>query len=93
MSIKTGSGSVVTTTRVSSSFVRPPGFQFPVGLGFLGTDTSNVVTSFIGTGTWVAPPSVTSVDYLVVGGGGGSNGGQGGLGDAAGSGGGATPGS
>ena len=77
MSIKTGSGSVVTTTRVSSSFVRPPGFQFPVGLGFLGTDTNNVVTSFIGTGTWVAPPGATEVEYLVVAGGGGGRGGGG----------------
>ena len=33
--------------------------------------TFTVVQTFTGTGTWTAPTGVTSVDYLVVGGGGG----------------------
>ena len=56
--------------RLGAQNFRPPGFQFPVGLTFLGTDTNNVVTSFIGTGTWVAPPGATEVEYLVIAGGG-----------------------
>ena len=80
MSIKTGGGVAITSTRVSSSSVRPPGYQYPTGLTFLGSGTGNVVDSFTSTSTWVAPTGVTSIDYLVIagGGGGGSSGGNGG---------------
>ena len=55
----------------SATSFRPRGFQYPVGLTFLGSGTGNVIASFANTGTWVAPTGVTEVDYLVVAGGGG----------------------
>ena len=55
----------------SATSFRPRGFQYPVGLTFLGSGTGNVIASFADTGTWVCPTGVTEVEYLVVAGGGG----------------------
>ena len=70
MAIRTGGGTVVTSTRVSSATARPAGYGFPVGLTFLGTATNNVVVQIANSVTWVCPAGVTSVDYLVIAGGG-----------------------
>jgi hypothetical protein len=37
----------------SATSFRPRGFQYPVGLTFLGSGTGNVIASFANTGAWV----------------------------------------
>jgi hypothetical protein len=52
--------------------VRPRGFKFPSGL--TGAAGGPIILSFTASGSFIPPPGVDEVEYLVVAGGGGGGG-------------------